>query len=1075
MYRIRALTLLIICSALTIATGASAAEIQLYQSSFDGAGSVGPFVSNGLGKIAIDQATGSVYVTEKSKQVVGKFDLLGNPEPFSALGGSSLPFAGGNLAVNNFGGSAQGSIYMGGNVLGYKPDGTAIGPNFPLLGFEGYGASTFAIQPSGNLFVYSAIWDGIPVRIYTSDGTYSAEGPYLNHPGDYFSVADSIFDQAGYLYWNGQKLDPSNGYAPIEPSPFLGPVGGFGIAINPVTQDVYFAIGTQVVGYHSSNVPSQPFEVLTGFTSVQSIAFDASGDLYVADTGRPTEIGSPLPEVKANVYIFKPGPTSPPTIVGTTVGNVRTTLAEFGAKAKSNGSDTSFQVEYGLDSSYGSVSPVGHIGSDVFARAAKVRVEGLTPGTTYHYRVAATNAEGTTYSADRIMSTFPIPKSAGGGDTCLNVLTRKQTGAQDLLDCRAYELVSARNTGGYDVESTLAPGQTPFGGYPQASNPSSVLYGVHAGAIPGTGNPTNRGVDPYVATRGGTGWSTRYVGIAADINPQSGPFSSTLGGADSRLGTFAFAGAELCKPCFAAGIETGIPVRLPDGRLVQGMAGSLDPGPGAAASGYVAKYLSADGRHLIFGSTAKFEPDANESGVTIYDRNLATSTTHVVSKGPSGATLSGGGVGSLDVSSDGSRILVGQKTATDAEGNDYWHLYMNINDSSSSVDLTPGAANGVLYDGMSADGTKVYLTSVDKLLPEDGDESADVYRADVGAGTASLHLVSAGSSTTCAPVGNSDRSHWNVVGAAADCGAVAVGGGGGVASASGDAYFLSPELLDGADGTLNQPNLYLGVPGEGPKFVATLEPDNPLVRDSVAAAADRKTADFQVTPSGADAVFTSALALSSVDATGESEVFRFHASTQQVDCASCSPTNATNLSGGGGSLASNGLSVTDDGRVFFTTPAALVLKDTNNKRDVYEWAGGVPQPISPGTSAFDSGLLSVSADGIDAYFFTHDTLATDEDGNGVLTKIYDARSGGGFLAIPTPAPCAASDECHGPGTQPGESPQIRTGGPTSQGNEVKKPLVCRKGQVKKGGRCVKKGHVKKRHHKSHARGAHKHA
>ena len=46
--------------------------------------------------------------------------------------------------------------------------------------------------------------------------------------------------------------------------------------------------------------------------------------------------------------------------------------------------------------------------------------------------------------------------------------------------------------------------------------------------------------------------------------------------------------------------------------------------------------------------------------------------------------------------------------------------------------------------------------------------------------------------------------------------------------------------------------------------------------------------------------------------------------------------------------------------------------------------------ISTGTSPFDSSLLSVSANGTDAYFFTRDTLAP-QDENGPTVKIYDAR------------------------------------------------------------------------------------
>ena len=1072
MNRIRALALLALVSTLSFATaGADAADVQLYQYTFDGAGSdAGPFGPGGIRQIAVDEATGSLYATQPPKGAVTKFDVLGNPEKFSALDSTSLPYSGGRLSLNNFGAAAQGYIYLGGGsvVTGFKPDGTPISPEFPLRGWEGFGACAAEIFPSGNLLVFSVEYGGIPTWIYTAEGVYTGEQLTLDCTSSLFAGDDTLFDKAGYLYQGSSKLDPANGYTPVEPSPFLGPAGGSQVAIDPTTEDVYFAQDDRVVGYHSSNTPSQPSEVLTGFENAVGIAFDAEGNLYVADTGLIPEPRSDQVEVPGKVIVYRRGPSEAPTIKKETVGGIRTTLAEFGGEVLANGSKTSFRVEYGTDTSYGSTSPIVDAGSSAVPVRRKVKVEGLAPDTTYHYRVAVTNADGTTYSPDHILSTYPVPASGGGGDTCANALARKQTGARDLLDCRAYELVSARNTGGFDVESDLAPGQAPFAGYPLASSPSSVLYGVHAGVIPGTRNPTNRGLDPYLATRGESGWSTRYVGLEADINSQSEPFSSTLGGADSGLSTFAFAGADLCKPCFSEGIETGIPVRLPDGRLVQGMAGSLDPGPGATASGHVARHLSADGKHLVFGSTAKFEPDASTSGVTIYDRDLATSTTQVVSKNAGGTTLSGAGVGALDLSSDGSRILVGQKTATDSEGNDHWDLYLHLGDSPSSVDVTPGAADGVLYDGMSADGTEVYFTSGEKLLPEDSDGSADIYRAGISdAGAVDLDLVSAGSSTACSPVASSVRPSWNAVGAPFDCGAVAIGGGGGVASGSGDIYFLSPELLDGAAGTLDQPNLYVAAAGGEPAFVATLEPDNPLVRNSVADAAIRHTADFQVTPSGDDAVFTSSLALGSVEATGSPEVFRYHRSPRRIDCASCPPTNATNTSGAGGTLASDGLSLTDDGRVFFSTAISLVLKDTNNRLDVYEWAGGPPQLISAGTSSFDSGLLSVSADGVDAYFFTHDTLAPDEDDNGFLNKIYDARADGGFLAFPTIKPCAASDECHGPGTQQPGPPQIRTGGPTTQGNQVK-PSGCRKSRVKKRGRCVRKPRRAKKRKGKHA-------
>ena len=160
---------------------------------------------------------------------------------------------------------------------------------------------------------------------------------------------------------------------------------------------------------------------------------------------------------------------------------------------------------------------------------------------------------------------------------------------------------------------------------------------------------------------------------------------------------------------------------------------------------------------------------------------------------------------------------------------------MDVNDGVRSIDLTPGATDGVLYDGMSADGSKVFFTTKDALhtaANQDTDESADLYLAEVSGEGSTLTRISTGSegsgnTDSCDPVADSAHPHWNTVNAAEEnCGVVAIGGGGGVASASGAIYFLSPEKLDGsANGIQNAPNLYLASPSNGytPHYVTTLE------------------------------------------------------------------------------------------------------------------------------------------------------------------------------------------------------------------------------------------------------------
>ena len=176
--------------------------------------------------------------------------------------------------------------------------------------------------------------------------------------------------------------------------------------------------------------------------------------------------------------------------------------------------------------------------------------------------------------------------------------------------------------------------------------------------------------------------------------------------------------------------------------------------------------------------------------------------------------------------------------------------------------------------------------------------------------------------------------------------------------------------------------------------------------------------------------------------------------TTRSICASCAPSGAAPITDT--SLPGYGLSVTDDGRVFFTSTESFVLRDTNEVKDAYEFSDGVVQLISTGASLEDSGILSVTSDGRDAIFFTREVLV-NEDGNGSTVKIYDAREDGGFLYDPPPHPCAASDECHGAGTEAPGSPNINTVTGAGVGTEAPPPTAtCKKGFVKKNGKCVKK-------------------
>jgi hypothetical protein len=74
-----------------------------------------------------------------------------------------------------------------------------------------------------------------------------------------------------------------------------------------------------------------------------------------------------------------------------------------------HGAATSYQFQWGTTASYGQATPSGSAGSGTSARNVRFRLTGLTPGATYHFRVVATNADGTTAGIGRTFKTALPP------------------------------------------------------------------------------------------------------------------------------------------------------------------------------------------------------------------------------------------------------------------------------------------------------------------------------------------------------------------------------------------------------------------------------------------------------------------------------------------------------------------------------------------------------------------------------------------------------------------------------------------------------------------------------------------
>jgi hypothetical protein len=293
-------------------------------------------------------------------------------------------------------------------------------------------------------------------------------------------------------------------------------------------------------------------------------------------------------------------------------------------------------------------------------------------------------------------------------------------------------------------------------------------------------------------------------------------------------------------------------------------------------------------------------------------------------------------------------------------------------------------------------------------------------------------------------------------------------------------------------------NLYVLHEGEGPRLIGTLAPrDDELF--GVGSFTGQQYGDWQpdissrtaeVSPDGHGLVFSSIQPLTGYDnrtLSGDTplhEIFTYDSIEHRLSCASCDPSGVPPVEEGSGTFLATSQSdvvkprwISDDaGKVFFDTAQALVPQDSNGIQDVYEWervgsgascpttspsrSGGCIFLLSSGESSDYSYFVDTSANGSDVFLTTRSQLvAQDQDEK---TDMYDARVGGGFPA--TTLSCAGAG-CQGVPPAPPifatpSSVTFEGVGNFLPSKAAPKPkprsAKCRRGQVKKHGRCVKR-------------------
>jgi hypothetical protein len=737
----------------------------------------------------------------------------------------------------------------------------------------------------------------------------------------------------------------------------------------------------------------------------------------------------------------------------------------------------------------------------------------LSQGTTYHYRLVAKD---------------PLIEPVSGPEETFRTFAKSEpescpsneifrTGPSALLpDCRAYEMVSPLEKNNGDILALKESFSSLAAVLNQSSTSGAKLaYGTYRAFGNAKAGPFT---SQYIATRD----PEAEEWVSHGISPaRARPIFGVLSSADTEFKAFS---PDLCEswlrtvsePPLAPGGLKGYPniYRAQDrecgGPSYEALttAGWQNFGPGKEQTARLElQGASADGAKTIFIAPDSLEDSGapniggDQPQLYIWAGGPLPVFACIL---PSGEALGGpcsGGMNSTfgtgksrsasvqgAISDDGTRVF------WTASGGGPGKIYVREHAEQGQVGGECGEAaiactiavskEGEEKSGTSTsqflaaarDGSKTIFAAVKDLEPPKEDIE-DLYQFDVDTATTTLiaHHALPGVEPTILGA-NEDLSH---------------------------VYFASTDVMGGVNSegdvaVAGRPNLYLDEEG-AIRFIGTLSS-----QDVDRAPSPINTEPFKhlarITPDGEHATFMSAAPLSGYDNTdakngeADAEVFLYDAAANEgqgeLICVSCNPSGARPV---GANLRDqfspfwaaaqipvfeNTLHaarvLSDDGaRLYFESSDTLAARDTNGKRDVYQWealdsggcdegdaafsagAEGCIDLISSGQSSKDSEFIEASPNGNDVFFATLSGLLPQDYG---LVDIYDVRVGGGFKSPPPRKVPCEGEACQSPPAPPiPPTPATATGGPAQA---LPSKPSCAKGKhaVKRKGktRCVSK-------------------
>src|SRR6266481_746210 len=154
------------------------------------------------------------------------------------------------------------------------------------------------------------------------------------------------------------------------------------------------SFSTYVAGYHDLNVGNTISRSVTGLNASTTYYYRVRAYNISGTSGNSNVV---------NVTTLSA--TGPPVVITNPATLIASFSATLNGSVDPHGLTTTVYFQYGTTTSYGLTSAIQSKTGNTYQNVA-ANINGLSASTTYHFRVVATNSAGTTYGADRTLTTL---------------------------------------------------------------------------------------------------------------------------------------------------------------------------------------------------------------------------------------------------------------------------------------------------------------------------------------------------------------------------------------------------------------------------------------------------------------------------------------------------------------------------------------------------------------------------------------------------------------------------------------------------------------------------------------------